>query len=92
MKDVKFLNFNIAKNLKYDGYQRGLVLTVYTLFDKKPAGNSVNTHGNNECPLDLAMLKLAEELHRPIIKKLKKGTVYSGFKNKIGVLMHLICN
>ena len=48
---------------------RLLSKTVYTLFDKKPAGNSVNTHGNNECPLDLAMLRLAEELHRPIINK-----------------------
>ena len=25
--------FNIAKNLKYDGYQRGLVSMVYKLFD-----------------------------------------------------------
>ena len=27
--------FNIAKNLKYDGYQSGLVLMVYKCFDKK---------------------------------------------------------
>ena len=27
--------------------------------------------------------KLAEELHKPIIKKLKKRTVYSGFKDNI---------
>ena len=26
---------NIAKNLKYDGYQRGLALMVYKCFDKK---------------------------------------------------------
>ena len=26
--------FNIAKNLKYDGYQRGLVSMVYKFFDK----------------------------------------------------------
>ena len=25
--------FNIAKNLKYDGYQRGLASMVYKLFD-----------------------------------------------------------
>ena len=27
--------FNIAKNLKHDGYQRGLASMVYKLFDKK---------------------------------------------------------
>ena len=27
--------FKIAKNLKYDGYQRGLALMIYKLFDKK---------------------------------------------------------
>ena len=26
--------FNIAKNLKYDGYQRGRACMVYKLFDK----------------------------------------------------------
>ena len=29
--------FNIAKNPKYDGYQRGLASMVYKLFDKKSA-------------------------------------------------------
>ena len=28
--------FNIAKNPKYDGYQRGLASVVYDFFDKKP--------------------------------------------------------
>ena len=28
--------FNIAKNLKCDGYQRGIASMVYKLFDKKP--------------------------------------------------------
>ena len=27
--------FNIAKNPKYNGYQRGLASMVYTFFDKK---------------------------------------------------------
>ena len=27
--------FNIAKNPKYDGYQRGLALMVYKFFDKR---------------------------------------------------------
>ena len=29
--------FNIAKNPKYDGYQRGLTSMVYKFFDKKSA-------------------------------------------------------
>ena len=34
--------FNIAKNPKYDGYQRGLASMVYKLSDKKSAGRGVN--------------------------------------------------
>ena len=68
--------FNIAKNPKYDGYERGLASMVYKFFDKKSAGGGVNI------PLDFNE-QLAEELHKPIIRKLKKGTVYFGFKDNI---------
>ena len=40
----KFLRdkaFNIAKNPKYDGYQRGLTSVVYKIFDKKTLGSGV---------------------------------------------------
>ena len=67
--------FNIAKNPKNDGYQRGLASMVCKFFDKRSAGSSVNTHTNNG--------KLAEELHKPIIKKFLKRTVYSRFKDNI---------
>ena len=68
--------FNIAKNLKYDGYQRGLLFMVYTFFDKKSKGGGVNIQlESNE--------KLAEELHELIIRKFKERTVYSGFKDNI---------
>ena len=33
---------NIAKNAKYDGYQRGLTSMVYHFFDKKSKDCSVN--------------------------------------------------
>ena len=56
--------FNIAKNPKYNGYQRGLASMVCKFFDKKSAGSGANTHANNE--------KLAEVLRKPIIRKLKK--------------------
>ena len=42
----KFLGdkaFNIDKNLKYDGYQRGLTSMVYKFFDKKSKGSRINT-------------------------------------------------
>ena len=69
--------FNIAKNKKYDGHQRGLASMVYKFFDKKLKGSGV---ANN---LIKQNLQLAEELHKPIIRKFKKRKVYSGFKDNI---------
>ena len=37
--------FNITKNPKYDGYQRGLASMVYNFFDKKSKGSGI---ANNE--------------------------------------------
>ena len=34
--------FNIAKNPKFDGYQKGLASMVYKFFDKKSKGSGVN--------------------------------------------------
>ena len=34
--------FNIAKNAKYDGYQRGLASMFYEFFDKKSKGGRAN--------------------------------------------------
>ena len=68
--------FNIAKNCKYDGYRRRLASKVYKFFDKKSEGSGVNIEvKHNE--------QLAEELHKPIIRNLKKRTVCSGFKDNI---------
>ena len=36
--------FNIAKDPKYDGYQRGVASMVYKFFDKKAAGSCINPH------------------------------------------------
>ena len=33
--------FNITKNTKYDGYQRGLASVVYEVFDKKTFGSGI---------------------------------------------------
>ena len=66
--------FDIAKNPKYDGYQRGIASMVYKFFDKKSTGSGVNI------PLEFNE-QLAEELHKPIIKIFKKRTVYLGFRD-----------
>ena len=39
--------FNIAKNPKYDGYQRGLASIVYNFFDKKSTGSCIFDNNNN---------------------------------------------
>ena len=67
--------FNIAKDPKYDGYQRGLASLIYKFFHKKTAGSSIKSMPQNE--------QLAEELHKPIIEKFKKRKVYSAFKEYI---------
>ena len=66
--------FNIAKSPNYDGYQRGLAYMVYNCFDKKFVslpGKSVSSSGvaNNNIKQNL---QLAKELHKPVIRKLKK--------------------
>ena len=74
---LRDIGFNIAKNLKYDGYQRGLASMVYKFFEKK---SKVNGVANNQIKQNL---QLAKELHKPIIRNFKKRTVYSGFKGNI---------
>ena len=54
--------FNIAKNPKYDGYQRGIASMVHNVFDKKSKGSGVS---NNEIKQNL---QLTKELHKPIIR------------------------
>ena len=68
--------FTIAKNPKYDRYQRGLASMIYKFFDKKsPAGAVKNWIIPNQ--------ELAEELHKPIIRKSGKQKVYSSFKDNV---------
>ena len=53
--------FNIAKDPKYDVYQRGLASVIYKFFDKKTAGSGIKSMPQNE--------QLAEEFHKLIQKK-----------------------
>ena len=64
----KFLRdkaFNIAKNRKYYGYQRGIASMVYIFFDKKMKGSGVNIEVKPS-------KQLAKELHKPIIRDSEK--------------------
>ena len=62
-KFVRDKAFNISKNPKYDGYQRGLAFMIYKFFDKKSRGSGIT---NNDIKQNL---QLAKELHKPIIRK-----------------------
>ena len=57
--------FEIANNQICDGYQRGLASMVYAFFDKKSKGSGIK----NEIKQSQ---QLANELHKPIIRKFKK--------------------
>ena len=62
--------FNNAKYLKYDRYQRGFASMVYKFFDKKNSSSGIkNDNILKKRPLELATRELAEELHKPIIRK-----------------------
>ena len=65
--------FNIAKNPKYGGYQRGLASMVYNFFDKKASGGASTLENKSAIKKEIISNKqLAEELHKPIIRKFKK--------------------
>ena len=64
----------IASDKKYYGYQRGLASMVYKSFDKKSSGSGIANETNYQ---------LANELHKPIIRKFKKRKVYSSFRENI---------
>ena len=53
---------------------------VYKFFAETSAGSGVTTLANNKIKQNL---RLAEKLHKPIIRSCKKGTVYSRFRGNI---------
>ena len=95
ISDQKLRNsaYNIAGNPKYDGYQRGLASTVYKFFDSKVAplnkktmsgkGNAKHTAKPSSLERTRNNKILAEELHKPVIKKFNKRKVYSQFRDNV---------
>ena len=70
--------FNIAKNAKHDRYQRGLasINGLQIFFDKKASAGAIK----NEI---ISNKQIAEELHKPIIRKFEKRKVHSSFVDNI---------
>ena len=63
--------YDIASNPEYNGYQKGLASMMYKFFDKKTMGSGAAEPNES--------LKLADELHKSIIRKFNKRKVYSSF-------------
>ena len=68
--------FSIAKNPKRDGCRHRLAFMVYKFFNKITSGGKVKTE-------NISNKELAEELHKTIVKKIKKRKVQSTFKDNV---------
>ena len=68
---LKSKALEIATDPRVNAYQRGLASMVYKFFNERTKGSGIENK------------ILAEELHKPIIKKFKRRKVYSSFKNNI---------
>ena len=73
-KVLKDKAFKIASNPNCNGYQRGLASMVYKFFDKKSKGSGIINEPNYQ---------LENELHKPVIRRFKKGKVYSSYRDNI---------
>ena len=86
-KILKNKAFDIAKDPKYDGHQRGLASMGYKFFDSKVASPDKKSEGSGTKHVNTKLIpqneQLADELHKPIIRKFKKRKVYSAFKDNI---------
>ena len=69
---LNYKAFNIAKNSKYDGYQRWLPLMVYKCFDKNTSSSNIKNEKYDK-----------KELHKSIIRKIEKREVKSRFIDNI---------
>ena len=98
-KKARFIKSQDAKGLLSNlgirtPLEHHLASMVYNFFDKKSIESGIvnnnnnnndnndnnNSNNNNDIKQNL---QLAKELHKPIIRKLKKRKVYSGFKDNI---------
>ena len=73
-KVLRIKAFEIERNPKYDGYQRGLASMVYKLFDQISIGRGAATVPNSHP---------TNELHKQIIRKFKRSKNYSSLTGNI---------
>ena len=76
--------FNIPKDPKYDGYQRGLASMIYQCFDKNSAGSGAKHVNTKITPQNQ---QLAEELINLSLENLKKERYTQHLKIIFGVLI-----
>ena len=87
-KILRYKAYGVANNPQYDGYQRGLASMVYKFFDTKASSSDRKTVGSGTTKSSSLErvnenIKLANELHKPIIRKFNKRKVYSSFRDNI---------
>ena len=82
-KVLRDKSYDIASNSEYDGYQRVLTSMVYKFFYKKSTGSGTAKPSSLQRIKKDSSLILANELHKPVIKKFNKRKVYSQFKDNI---------
>ena len=95
-KVLRIKGYDIGSNPEYDGYQRGLASMVYKFFDKKATAEPTTMSSSLERSAKHVMgsgikknttksssLILADELHKPVIRKFNKSKVYSQFTDNI---------
>ena len=76
--------FNIAKDPKYDGYQRGLPSMFYNFFDRKTSGGAATLANKSAIKNEnISNKELGEKSHKTIIIKFKKRKVNSTFIDNI---------
>ena len=78
--------YEIASNPEYNGYQRGLASMMYNFFHKKSMGSGVKKLKDTT---KSSSSILADELHKPVIKKFNKRKVYSQFKDNIAKVLNI---
>ena len=87
--------FDIAKNQKYDGYQKGVASFVCRFIDKKTSASRARSEtlskqatrnkfaGSGVQNKNISNKELAEELHKPNIRKCQKQEVHLYFIDNI---------
>ena len=81
-KVLRDKTFKIESNPNCDGYQTGLASMVYKFFAKKFTSFADKSAKDSGVKY-MSNKQLANELHKPIVKKFKRIKVYSSFKDNI---------